>query len=102
MPLNLEELLQPIPGENPSGQDLRYEPIYGEIKEARREDDEGPQGQWAHERKLADWPKVIKLTTEALSKQSKDLQLAAWLTEALLRKEGVGGLCSGLALIKGL
>jgi type VI secretion system protein ImpA len=102
MPLNLDELLQPIPGDNPAGEDLRYEPVYDEIKEARREDDEGPQGDWERERKLADWPKVIKLATDCLSKQSKDLQLAAWLTEALLRKEGFGGLRSGLELIKGL
>ena len=102
MPLKLEELLQPIPGDNPSGADLRYEPVYDEIKEARREEDEGPQGQWARERKLADWPEVIKLASECLAKQSKDLQLAAWLTEALLRKEGYGGLRSGLELIKGL
>jgi type VI secretion system protein ImpA len=102
MPLNVEELLQPIPGENPSGQDLRYEPVYDEIKEARREDDEGPQGDWARERKIADWPTVIKLTTGCLSKESKDLQLAAWLTEALLKKEGFSGLRNGLELIEGL
>ena len=88
MPLNLDELLKPIPGESPSGQDLRYEPVYDEIKEARREEDEGPQGAWARERKVAEWPVVIKLATDCIAKQSKDLQLAAWLTEAVLRKEG--------------
>lgn len=102
MPLNLDELLQPIPGDNPSGQDLRYEPVYDEIKEARREEDEGPQGAWARERKVAEWPVVIKLTSECIAKQSKDLQLAAWLTEAVLRKEGFAGLRNGLELIKGL
>ena len=45
---------------------------------------------------------VIKLTTEALSKKSKDLQLAAWLTEALLRQQGAGGLADGLDLLRGL
>jgi type VI secretion system protein ImpA len=102
MPVDLEKLLQPIPGDNPSGQDLRYEPVYGEIKEARREEDDNPQGDWATERKVADWQEVIKLATESLATQSKDLQLAAWLTEGLLRKEGYGGLRSGLELIKGL
>jgi len=102
MPVNLEELLQPIPGDNPSGEDLRYEPVYDEIKEARRQEDENPQGEWETERKVADWSKVIKLSTECLTTRSKDLQLAAWLTEALLRKEGFGGLRSGLELIKGL
>jgi len=102
MPVDLEKLLQPITGDNPSGQDLRYEPVYDEIKEARREEEDNPQGDWATERKVADWQEVIKLTTECLTTQSKDLQLAAWLTEALLRKEGFGGLRSGLELLKGL
>jgi type VI secretion system protein ImpA len=49
MPLR-DDLLNPIPGENPSGASLRYEPVYDKIKEARREDDDAPQGEWAHER----------------------------------------------------
>jgi type VI secretion system protein ImpA len=102
MPINLEELLQPIPGENPSGEDLRYEPVYDEIKEARREEDEGPQGAWERERKLADWKRVAKLAADAIAKRSKDLQLAAWLSEALLKNEGISGLRSGCQLIQGL
>ncbi|HUA85472.1 MAG TPA: type VI secretion system protein TssA [Bryobacteraceae bacterium] len=102
MPLNLEELLEPIPGANPSGADLRYAPVYDEIKEARREDDAGPQGKWEHVRKLADWPLVVRLTTKSIAKQSKDLQLAAWLLEAQLKQEGYAGLRGGLDLICGL
>ena len=103
MPLNLEELLQPIPGDNPSGagSSLRagLRRNQGSAPRRRRRP-AGRTGQ--RERKLADWPVVIKLTSECLAKQSKDLQLAAWLTEALLRKEGFAGLRSGLELIKGL
>jgi type VI secretion system protein ImpA len=102
MPPNVEDLLQPIPGDNPSGQDLRYDPIFEKIKEARREEDEVPQGQWERARKVAEWPVVIKLTTETLINQSKDLQLAVWLTEALLKREGFTGLRCGLDLIRGL
>jgi type VI secretion system protein ImpA len=101
MPLS-EELLTPIPGANPAGENLRYAPVYDKIKEARRQDDDVPQGEWRRERKLADWPTTIKLITEALSKKSKDLQLAAWLTEALLRREGIGGLKNGLETIRAL
>jgi type VI secretion system protein ImpA len=98
----IEELLEPIPGENPSGEDLRYKPIYDSIREARRQDDELAQGAWQRERKLADFPLVIKLATGALKTKSKDLQLMAWLTEAMLRKEGFSGLHQGLFLCKGL
>jgi type VI secretion system protein ImpA len=102
MPLNVEELLQPIPGDNPSGQDLRYDPIYEKIKEARREDVDAPQGKWEVARKVAEWPLVISLITPVISTKSKDLQLAVWLTEALLKKEGFGGLRSGMELVRSL
>ncbi len=101
MPLR-DDLLNPIPGENPSGESLRYAPVFDKIKEARRADDDAPQGEWQIERKTADYALVIKLAGESLATKSKDLQVAAWLTEAILRKEGFPGLKAGLELIKGL
>jgi type VI secretion system protein ImpA len=101
MPLR-EDLLDPIPGDTPGGESLRYAAVYDQIKEARREDDEIAQGDWQRERKKADWPLVIKLCGDAIAKKSKDLQLAAWLTEALVRREGFSGLGAGLELIRGL
>jgi type VI secretion system protein ImpA len=101
MPLR-EDILNPIPGDNPGGQSLRYAPIYDKIKEARREDDELAQGAWQHERKVADWVQVSKLCQDAIATQSKDLQLAVWLSEALLKREGVRGFCEGLILCHGL
>jgi type VI secretion system protein ImpA len=99
VPLVKEDLLRPISPENPGGDDIRYEPIYGQIKQARTEEDDLPSGDWARERKTADWPLVIKLCTEAISTRSKDLQLAAWLTEAMLKREGLPGLASSLDLL---
>src|SRR3954447_4493590 len=101
MPLR-DELLTPIPGDNPAGENLRYAPAYDKIKEARRQDDDAPQGEWRRERKLADWPLPIKLITEALPDRAKDLQLAAWLTEAVWRRDGIPGLKDGLELIRSL
>lgn len=95
-------LLEPIPGDNPSGADLRYAPVYDKIKEARREDDTAEQGDWKREIKKADWVLVTKLATEALSKQTKDLQIAGWLTEAAVKREYLPGLLEGIALIRGL
>jgi type VI secretion system protein ImpA len=101
MPLRAD-LLTPIPGQNPSGVDLRYDPTYDKIKEARREDADLPQGAWQTERKTADYGLVVKLTGDVLATRTKDLQLAAWLTEALLRREGFAGLRDGLALIRAM
>lgn len=101
MPLR-EDILTPIPGDHPNGTSLRYAPLYDQIKEARREDDELAQGAWQHDRKLSDTGLVIKLAEEALATKSKDLQLAAWLAEALLKKNGFAGLRDGLQLCIGL
>lgn len=97
-----EPLLAPISGSNPGGENLRYSGIYDKIKEARREDDDAPQGDWSYERKKADFVQVIKLATEALTNKSKDLQVAAWLVEAWTAREGFAGLVEGLKLCKGL
>ncbi len=90
MPLR-DDLLNPVPGDNPSGVSLRYDRIYDQIKEARTEDDDSiPSGEWQRTVKKADFALVIKLAGEALSAKSKDLQLAAWLTEAHVKREGIG------------
>jgi type VI secretion system protein ImpA len=96
------DLLNPIPGDNPSGADLRYDPVYEKIKEARRQDDDLAQGAWQKERKVADYPLVLKLTQDTLATRTKDLQLAAWLTEALLYREKFAGLCDGLTFCRSL
>src|SRR5271156_4990923 len=96
-----DELLNPIEGSNPSGDDLRYEDIYSKIKEARREEAVPPAGMTESDRKVADNPLVIKLSTEALTKKTKDLWLAAWLTEAMVKQNGFSGLRDGLAVCHG-
>lgn len=102
MRLDLEQLLLPIDGENPSGENLRYAPIYGQITEARKEQLNESPGVWVRETKNADWARVIQLSSLALSTRAKDLQLAVWLTEAGLRQEGIAGLRTGLNVITGL
>ncbi|HEY4765199.1 MAG TPA: type VI secretion system protein TssA [Candidatus Sulfotelmatobacter sp.] len=96
-----DDLLNPIEGPNPSGSNLRYDPVYDKIKEARREEDQPPPGMTERDRKVADNLLVIKLTTDLLTNKTKDLQLAAWLTEALLKRKSFAGLKDGLALCYG-
>jgi type VI secretion system protein ImpA len=100
--ISSEPLLVAIPGSNPGGENLRYSGIYDKIKEARREDDDAPQGEWTHERKKADFVLVAKLASDALTNKSKDLQVAAWLVEAWIDREGFQGLVEGLKLLKAL
>ncbi len=101
MPLP-ENILAPISGGNPGGVNLRYDPISEKIKEARREDDVLPTGEWAAELKVADHKTVIKLATEAIATKSKDLQISAWLTESLLKTQGFAGFSEGFGLVSGI
>jgi type VI secretion system protein ImpA len=100
--IDVEALLIPISDDLPSGEDLRYTDVYEQIKEARRFDDPLDQGDWKTERKTADWEKAISLCVKALSERTKDLQIAAWLTEAMVVTEGFSGLAVGLNTISGL
>jgi type VI secretion system protein ImpA len=101
--IDLEALLKPISEENPAGEPMQYSGVYDEIREARRADDATlTQGQWQTELKVADYRQVINLAASALSSQTKDLQICAWLTEALAKQHGFPGLRDGLKLIYGI
>jgi len=101
MPLRVD-LLQPIAGGNPSGVSLREQPVYEEIKDARFESDSGKRRPEDPPARKADWPKVLKLTTDSLATRSKDLEIAGWMVEALIRRDGIAGLRDGLQLVKGM
>ncbi len=97
----IERFLEPIPGDSPTGKNLKYT-LHDKIKEARRQEDSGPVGLWEREAKNADFRQVIKLSEDALLKSTKDLWIAAWLTEAWIYEYDVPGLTSGLQVIEGL
>ncbi|HYH06471.1 MAG TPA: type VI secretion system protein TssA [Thermoanaerobaculia bacterium] len=100
---DLEALLAPIAGDSPAGESLRHDHVWDEIRRLREEDDPAlPQGVWQRELKRADWNGVIDVASEALRTRSKDLQLAAWLTEAWLNRHRFPGLRAGLQLITAL
>jgi len=103
MPLR-EDLLTPIAGDNPAGENLYYDKVFDQIKEARREDeDDLPEGDWERsQKKRADHRAVIKLAGDALATKSKDIRLAAWLVEAQLRVEGFPVLAPGIELLASL
>lgn len=100
--IDLDALLAPISDENPGGDSLRYSGIYDEISEARRADIDVAQGEWQTELKTADYRKVVEVAVNALTTLSKDLQIAAWLGEALINLHGFAGLRDSLKLMTGL
>ena len=97
------ELLTPVSDTRPAGEDLLFSSEYDTIKEARRADDPSlDQGDWVTDLKSADWAAVSKQCSALLSKRSKDLQLAAWWTEAQTQLQGFAGLAQGYRLVAGL
>ena len=100
---DLGKVLVPISEANPSGESLRYDSVYDQIREARREDDAGQQrGVWTITLKKSDWSVVEDLCVDALQKRTKDLQIAAWLLEAWIRLYGLPGLREGFRLLNAL
>ena len=106
----LGAVLAPIAGEQPAGADLRqdYSPgsLYfrmrdarSEAREAERQAEAGDEEQGASP---TQWRIVQSLATEALSGSTKDLEVAAWLTEALVRTAGLRGLAAGAAVVAAL
>jgi type VI secretion system protein ImpA len=106
---DLTALLAPISAEAPAGADLRkdYSPdsLYYRLRDARAEAraaERAIDGGSSDASSASQWRAVRDLAIEALSRQSKDLEIVAWLTEALLRSDGLVGLAAGFRLMAGL
>lgn len=94
-----DAILAPLAEDVPCGPALRYDPVFTDIRLAREEDDPSlPMGQWERPLKRADWAAIAHLCSDMLATRSKDVQIAAWLVEAMLRQHGLAGLRDGLRL----
>ncbi|MDA1013767.1 MAG: type VI secretion system protein TssA [Planctomycetota bacterium] len=97
--LDFDQLLAPISDDEPCGGSLRYDPVYDQISTLRKQQssavDESADT-------VADWPKVRDLSTDTLETKAKDLQIAAWLLEALVELHGFAGMRDGFRLFHAL
>lgn len=101
--IDIEQLLAPVCGERPCGEDLAFSPELDAIAQARRADDPSlAQGAWVTELKEADWQFVASRCAQLIEQRSKDLQLAVWLAEASARTGGLRGLADSLLVLAGL
>lgn len=97
----LEKLLQPLPGDEPAGPDLEYDPDYLAAFRAAAGTPGREMGDTLVPGEEPDWRRVRDLARDLLSR-SKDLRLAVLFTRARLRVDGLSGLGDGLTLILGL
>jgi type VI secretion system protein ImpA len=105
----VDRLIAPISAAAPVGSNVRDDVSpssrYFQLKDARnaaraaerRADAGGEDGLLAPE-----WRRIRELAPIVLAEQSKDLEIAAWLIEALLRTDGFAGLRDGLRVCRGL
>jgi type VI secretion system protein ImpA len=99
----VEQLLNPVSGSAPCGEDLAFSPELDAIAQARKADDPSiEQGAWVTTLKEADWKFVTKRCAHLLETRSKDLQLAVWLAEASARTGGLRGLGDALLVVAAL
>jgi type VI secretion system protein ImpA len=103
--LSVDEFLAALPGDNPAGEPLPFD-LKGELEEARKEVDpdsyDPSDPARPTEAKYADWPAIVRIAGRALKEKSKDLLVAARLTEALARVDGFAGLANGLGVMRGM
>ncbi|HWB13100.1 MAG TPA: type VI secretion system protein TssA [Pirellulales bacterium] len=98
--IDFARVLAPLSETEPCGVDLRWDTTYDEIRKARQQRDTAAfEGERSAE---PDWHFVVDRATELLATRTKDLQIAGWLTEALLQLHGFAGVHDGLKLINGL
>ena len=111
--IDFETLLAPISEEAPTGVALRGgEPAeraaFQKVKDARevcRAAERQALNAWGEERaevEPPDWGAVKEAALEVLGTRSKDLWIAAWLLEALIREDGFAGLRDGFRYIREL
>lgn len=96
----LAALAAPIDAAHPAGHDVGGDDDYRRIAEARRDENGGlPRGVWVRDVKHADWALVERLCIATLTRRSKDLRVASWLSEAWVHRHGFAGLAAAIALI---
>lgn len=107
--IQLENLLSPVSEDNPAGIDIREDAsptsAYYTIKDARSAARAAERNNlFDSDNSEADeqWRKIIELAPDILINKAKDLEIASWYTEALLRRYGFQGLRDGFKLILGL
>ena len=116
---DLEALLAPIPGDAPQGIDIREDfsatSPYNRLRDARSEardaerlrdarPDAGDGGQntVTSATLVRCGVRCASLALKTLAETTKDLEVAAWMTEALVRSHGLAGLTAGAQLMAGL
>jgi type VI secretion system protein ImpA len=100
---DIDALLAPIPGAKPAGDATAYSfKLREQLATLRQEEraDDFDDATRPEKLKRADFSAIVRISSEALTKQSKDLRIVCHLIEALVKTRGFAGLRDGLCLLK--
>ncbi len=106
--INLDSLIAPISDDAPTGNDIRADRSptsdYYTIKDARNNARAAERSSMFDDEVdlITPWRTVADMGPKILSNNSKDLEVASWYTEALIRLHGFAGLRDGIQLIRNL
>jgi type VI secretion system protein ImpA len=95
--INVEDLLKPIAGDKPCGEDFTYHPSFQNLETISRGKPETQFGPGEE----PEWKEVRDAANEVLG-QSKHLAAAVILTTSLVKLGGLEGLRDGFAVVRGL
>ena len=105
--IDINSLLEPVTEDSPVGNDIREDTspssAYYTIKDARnsaRTAERNSMFDGGSSEADENWRKILELAPEILKNNSKDLEIASWYTEALIRRYGFSGLKTGFSLIR--
>lgn len=105
---SIKKCLKAISKDNPVGEDLRndqsIDALYYQMKDLRNaaRDSERKQAMGQESDASADWGSLAKLCITALTEKSKDLEIASWLIESMIRLDGFAGLTKSVQLMTAL
>ena len=97
--LDLDRLLREISPGAPSGDNLEYDPVFGQMERAAEGRPEKEIGETFVEATEADWNEVKSRAVDVLSR-SHDLRAAIYLARAALHTDGFLGFSDGLAIVR--
>jgi len=105
--IDISSLLEPVSEDNPVGNDIRADSspssAYYTIKDARnsaRAAERNSMFDGGSSEADDNWRKILEIAPDILKNNSKDLEIASWYTEALIRRYGFPGLKAGFSIIR--
>lgn len=99
--IDISKLLTEVTADYPCGGDLEYDPAFIAVEQLAQGKPEQQIGATVVAAQEPDWHELEQESLE-LFKRTKDIRLAVYLTQALVRNKGLTGLQDGLLLIKSL